>query len=167
VKAPGKAPAWFTVELDGPTKEQRNFASSDGAFSFARVDPGTYKVSVTSPAGNGEAAVTVVAGKPTSVDIVLAANAIVIGKLVDPAGKPLSGLALTVVPDLGDGHTRVSISGPPPTSGPDGTFRIEAKAGKSGLVVLSPGATTNRMGLVLEAGKTLDVGTITVGAPPP
>jgi protocatechuate 3,4-dioxygenase beta subunit len=167
VKAPGKAPAWFTVELDGPTKEQRNFASGDGTFSFARVAPGTYKVSVTSPAGNGEAAVTVVAGKPTSVDIVLAANAIVIGKLVDPAGKPLSGLALTVVPDLGDGHTRVSISGPPPTSGPDGTFRIEAKAGKSGLVVLSPGATTNRMGLVLEAGKTLDVGTITVGAPPP
>jgi hypothetical protein len=168
VKAPGgKAPAWFTVELDGPTKEQRNFAGGDGAFSFARVDPGTYKVTVTSPAGNGETQVTVVAGQPANVEIVLAANAIIIGKLVDPAGKPLAGLPLTVVPDLGDGHTRISLSGPPPTSGPDGTFRIEAKAGKSGLVVLSQGPAASRMGLVLEAGKTLDVGTITVGAPPP
>jgi protocatechuate 3,4-dioxygenase beta subunit len=167
VKAPGKAPAWFTVELDGPTEEQRNFASGDGAFSFARVDPGTYKVSVTSPAGNGEATVTVVAGKPASVEIVLAANAIVIGKLVDPAGKPLGGLPLTVVPDAGDGHTRISLSGPPPTSNPDGTFRIEAKAGKSGFIVMSPGASVSRMGLVLEAGKTLDLGSITVGAPSP
>jgi protocatechuate 3,4-dioxygenase beta subunit len=168
VKAPGgKAPAWFTVELDGPTREQRNFASGDGAFSFARVDPGSYTVSVTSPAGNGQAQVTIVAGQPASVEIVLAANAIIIGKLVDPAGKPLAEAPLTVIPDLGDGHTRISISGPPATSAADGTFRIEAKAGKSGLIVMTPGPPTSRMGLVLEAGKTLDVGTITVGAPPP
>lgn len=167
VKAPGKPPAWFTVELDGPTKEQRNFASGDGAFSFARVDPGMYKVSVTSPAGNGEATVKVVAGQPTTVEVVLAPNAIVIGKLVDAAGKPAGGLPVAVIPDAGDGHMRISLSGPPLTSGPDGTFRIEAKAGKSGLIVMTPPAPTTRMGLVLEAGKTLDVGTVTVAGPSP
>ena len=167
VKTSGKPPAWFTVELDGPTKEQRNFASGDGAFSFARVDPGVYKVLVTSPAGNGEATVRVVAGQPTTVEVVLAPNAIVVGKLVDAAGKPAGGLPVAVIPDAGDGHMRISLSGPPLTSGPDGTFRIEAKAGKSGLIVMTPPAPTTRMGLVLEAGKTLDVGTITVAAPPP
>jgi len=32
--------------------------------------------------------------------------------------------------------------------------------------VMTPPAPTTRMGLVLEAGKTLDVGTITVAGPP-
>lgn len=53
-------------------------------------------------------------------------------------------------------------------SGPDGSFRIETKAVKGVLVVLIQPVFT-RKGLVLEAGKTLDLGTVKVdsGPPPP
>ena len=43
--------------------------------------------------------------------------------------------------------------------------RLEAKAGPSILMVMTGGRPTSRPGLNLEAGKTLDVGTITVGGP--
>lgn len=108
------------------------------------------------------------AGQPATVTIDLDANAIVVGKLVDPSGSPLGGLPLTVVPDTGDGNLRVELHGPPPTSNPDGTFRLEAKAGPSALLVLVPANPVTKRGLALEPGKTFDAGTITVepGAKP-
>ncbi len=154
-------PELFTVELAGPTEAQRSFAGGT-TFDFARVDPGAYNVKVTSSAGNGEATVTVVVGQPATIDVTLVENAIVIGKLVDPAGHPLANLPIAVVPDSGDGRLQVSLSGPPPTSAADGSFRVETKAGKSALLVLIQPRPFHRAGLQLEAGKTLDLGTVTV-----
>lgn len=167
VVAPEGLPATFHVELDGPTRAQRSFASPDGSFSFARVDPGRYEVTVTSSAGNGKATVEVIAGQTAHVEIPLAANAIVVGKLVDDAGQPAGGLPLVVIPDDGSEQLRVSVQGPPQTSQSDGTFRLEVKAGPSALLVLAPPQPITKRGLSLEPGKTLDVGTITVTAPPP
>ena len=150
----------FTVELDGPTREQRSFTSADGAFSFSRVDPGAYAVRVTSSAGNGEAKVQVAAGQPASVDIDLAANAVVIGTVVDTSGKPAGGVPVTIVPDAADGRIRISLSGPPPTTNPDGTFRLEAKAGASALALLVPPRPVIKRGLALIAGQTFDAGTV-------
>jgi hypothetical protein len=160
----------FTVELDGPTHAQRSFSSADGSFSFGRVDPGDYEVSVTSSAGNGTGKVMVKPGQPASVDIQLAANATVIGRVADPSGKPLGGLPVAVIPDADDGTLQVSLSGPPPTTNPDGTFRLEAKAGRSAVIILVPPRPASKKGLLLEAGKTFDAGTITVdvsGPPKP
>jgi len=152
----------FTVELDGPTRQQRSFASADGSFSFPRVDPGPYDVHVTSSAGNGEAKVEVVAGKQAMVEVTLASNAIVTGTVVDAQGKPVGGAGITIVPDTGAGGVRISIEGPPPMTNADGTFRIEAKAGPSALAVLTQPRPTIKRGLSLTAGQTLDVGTIKV-----
>ena len=143
----------FTVELDGPTRAQRSF--SGDKFSFGRVDPGDYTVSVTSSAGNGRGTIKVKPGQAATIDIALASNAIVIGKLVDPAGKPLGGLPVAVIPDATDGSLKVELSGPPPMSAPDGTFRVEAKAGPSAVLVLVPPRPVSKRGLILEPGKTL------------
>jgi len=52
----------------------------------------------------------------------------------------------------------------PPSSGPDGRFRVEGQPGKMALVVLGrPPAF--KPGLILEAGKTTDVGDVTIGEP--
>ena len=157
----------FDVELVGPTRARRTF--TDGTFSFGRVDPGDYLVRVTSSAGNGEGKVTVKAATPATVDITLIANAIVVGRLVDGTGKPLPGLPVTVIPESPDGRVEIRLEGPPPTSGPDGKFRIEHEAGPSMLVVLGGQRPTMKRGLVLEAGKTLDAGEIRVAInqPPP
>jgi len=155
----------FTVELDGPTRAQRSFASTDGTFSFGRVDPGAYTVRVTSAAGNGEAQVQVVAGQSAAVDITLASNAVVTGTVVDPSGKPVAGAGVAVIPDSPDGHIRISLEGPPLMTNADGTFRVEAKAGPSALAVLTQPRPTIKRGLSLTAGQTLDAGTIKLDAP--
>jgi carboxypeptidase family protein len=165
VRGPNGAPALFSVELEGPTAARRSF--TDGAFSIGRVDPGAYVVRVTSSDGNGEAKLTVQPGQPATVEISLVANAVVVGMLVDGAGKPVAGLPLTVVDDTGDGRVQVMMEGPPPTSGPDGKFRVEHKAGKVALIVLGGPAPVTRKGLVLEPGKTFDVGAIRVDSGPP
>jgi hypothetical protein len=155
--------ALFSVELDGPTRAQRSF--TDGKFTFGRVDPGSYTVRVQSSDGNGEARVEVAASAAATVDIQLAANAIVIGKLVDPAGQPIARQPVALAPDGGDGALRIEFSGPPPTTGPDGSFRLERRAGRALLIVMRQPRPFIRRGLVLEAGKTLDLGTVTVDAP--
>lgn len=156
--------ALFEVDLEGPTTAHRSF--SDGAFALGRVDPGSYTVRVTSSDGNGEAKVVVSPDTPATVDIVLVANAVVTGVLVDADNKPVAGVAVVVIDDSGDGRVSVSIEGPPLTSGPDGKFRIEHKAGMSALVVMKPPRPIVKNGLALEAGKSFDVGTIRVVAEP-
>ena len=163
VTGPAGAVAVFSVELDGPSPAQRSFTG--GSYSFARVDPGTYTVRVQATEGSGSATVTVAPDQPATLDIALAANAIVIGKLVDPAGAPIAGQDLALVPDRGDGHLSVTIDGLPPTTGADGSFRLEHRAERCALLVMRPPQPTTRRGLLLESGKTLDLGTITVAPP--
>jgi protocatechuate 3,4-dioxygenase beta subunit len=155
----------FTVELDGPTPAQRTF--TDGKFELGRVDPGNYTVKVMSDEGNAEVKVTVSPGEPANVDISLVANAIVTGTIVDDKGKPLANIPVAVVDDQGDGRMRIEMRGPPATSGPDGKFRVEHKAGVGILVVMTPPRPVTQRGLKLEAGKTLDVGPVRVEAAPP
>lgn len=152
----------FDVELDGPTQTSRGFAAggTTGTFELARVDPGTYTVHVSSSAGNGQAQVTVKPNETATVDIALVANAVIVGKLVDAAGKPANGVGVAVVPDADSGGVTLRLEGPPPSSAADGSFRVEAPAGKSVLVVMTPPKPITKRGLMLEAGKTLDVGTI-------
>jgi hypothetical protein len=152
--------ALFSIELDGPTTAARTF--TDGVFALGRVDPGAYTVRVTSADGNAEVQVTVQPGQPATVEVALASNAVVIGKLVDPQGAPLVGVGVVLVPDNGDGIVKMVLDGPPPTSGPDGRFRLERKAGKVYLLALTPPRPFSKGGLSLEAGKTLDLGVVEV-----
>ncbi len=162
----GPAPV-FAVTLSGPTTAAQSFTK--GTFQFGRVDPGSYTVRVTSSQGNAEVKVDVLPNQLATMTITLLANAVVTGKLVDAQDQPLAGAALTLVPESPDGRTQISIEGPPPTTGADGSFRLESKAGPSVLVVLTPPRPFIKKGLALEAGKTLDLGTVKVESvtPPP
>jgi len=164
VHGPNGPAKLFSVELDGPTRASRSF--TDGTFSFGRVDPGMYTLRVESSDGNAEAKVEVKQNQPATTDIALVANSIVVGKLVDGTGKPLAGLGIVLIPDTGDGRLQIQLEGPPPQSGPDGAFRIEHRAEKSALVVMSPGHPFTKKGLDLQPGKTLDLGAVTVAASP-
>ncbi len=161
--------ALFSVEINAESAfDRRSF--TDGAFSFGRVDAGTYKVTVEAAEGEGEATVSVQPGAPATVAITLAARAVVIGTLVDAAGKPLAGRMVTLSPDQGQEPLGFVLNRAPPTSGPDGRFRVEHRAERCGLVVLNRNdmftRPFERRGLALEAGKTLDLGVVTVTTPP-
>ena len=163
VTGPAGPPALFSVELGGASRNQRSF--TDGKFAFDHVDPGSYTVRVQASDGTGEARVDVTPDQPASVAITLTANAVVIGRLVDPAGKLLAGQTVVLTPDHGDGRLQVQIEGPPPTTGPDGSFRLEHRAEPCALLVMRPPSPFTRRGIALVAGQTLDLGTITVDPP--
>ena len=164
VKGPNGPAALFTLDVDGPTRTQRSF--TDGTFELGRVDPGKYTLRVASSDGNGEVTVTVAPNTPATAEITLVANAVIVGTVVDAQGKPIPNVGVTVIPDGGGPGVRIAMDGPPPTSGPDGKFRVEHKAGAAILVLMTQPRPTIKRGLTLEAGKTLDVGAVRVEGPP-
>ena len=149
----------FSVQLVGPTSDARSF--TDGAFEFPRLDPGEYTIDVTSSDGTGKATARVSSGEPASVNIVLVANGTITGRLVDKAGKPLSGKPVAIIPDQLPGQLQIELREQPPTSGPDGRFQVEGQPGMRTLVILGRRPTVKR-GVSLDAGKTVDVGDVTV-----
>src|SRR5215468_8779167 len=80
------------------------------------------------------------------------------------SARPLAGqtVVLVLTADHGDGRPAGQLEGPPPTTGPNGSFRLEHRAEPCALLVLRPPSPFTRRGLALVAGQTLDLGTITV-----
>lgn len=152
----------FSVQLAGPTFDARSF--TDGAFVFPRLDPGDYTLDVQSTDGTGNAKVRVSSDQAASVDIVLVANGTVTGRIVDKAGKPLSGMGVALIPDQPPGQLQIALHEPPPSSGPDGRFQVEGPPGTRTLVVLGQPPTAKR-GVAVAAGNTLDVGDVMVDEP--
>lgn len=150
----------FELEVHGPTSTTRTF--TDGKFEIGRVDPGDYSLIVRSADGNAERKVTIVAGQAAELDIELARNAVVIGRLVDGSGKPLAQQGIVLLADQGPHQLSVTLSGPPPHTAADGSFRLEGPGIASVLVVLRPQRPWSKRPLALVAGETLDLGTVVV-----
>jgi hypothetical protein len=164
----------FSVRLERPTSDAGSFAFpppdpgptytgsfTDGAFTFPRLDPGEYTIHVTSTDGTGKATVRVSSDEAASVDIPLVANGTVSGRVVDEAGKPLSGMPVALIRDQPAGQLRIEIHEEPTTSGADGRFQVEGPPGVRTLVILGRAPTAKR-GVSVAAGNTVDVGDVTV-----
>lgn len=148
----------FSVDLTGPSGNRHSF--TDGAFVFPRLDPGDYTIDVESPEGTGTAKVRV-ASDESSVDIVLVANGTVTGRVVDKAGKPVTGMGVALIPDQPPGQLSVSLHEDPPTNGPDGHFAVQGAPGIRTLVVLGRKVTAKR-GVSVVAGSPVDVGDVVI-----
>lgn len=168
VTAGGAPVVDFTVEIlqppHGAGRRQRSFQDAGGRFGFERLDPGTYKVRVTSAAGDGTAEVVVEPGKDATVTVAVVASAIVRGRVVGADGKPVAGRPILSMPAI-EGHGAFTVDGPPNTTDADGRFELPVEPGKRELLVL--GAGSPRTGKVFEvvAGQELDLGTITLPGP--
>ena len=152
----------FSVSLSGPTFDGRSFTG--GAFDFPRLDPGDYTIDVDSTDGTGQAKVHVAPDHPASVDIPLIANGTVTGRVVDKAGKPISGIGVALIPDQPPGQMQIALHEQPPTTGPDGRFQVEGPPGARTLVILGVPPTAKR-GVAVTAGGTLDVGDVIADEP--
>ncbi|MFT3696195.1 MAG: carboxypeptidase-like regulatory domain-containing protein [Kofleriaceae bacterium] len=167
VHATGTPPQTFTVSLEGASTTTRTFAwpdKGDATFSFPRLDPGDYQVTVSSTAGGATAKVSV-GTDPAHVDLTLATAAHVKGILVDKAThKPLPQMGVALVPDKGDGSLSIMINGEPEATGADGSFDLTTRAGNFVLVALAPNLGQSPAvghAKVTEAA-TVDLGTIEV-----
>jgi hypothetical protein len=163
VTANGKPVNNYTVRIVGPMESSMEITNASGEYRFIRVDPGTYKVTIAGDAGRGNGEVNVVEGATATLDIKLTSDGFVVGKLVDAAGKAVANAPVLVVALQPPGTPQqITLSGPPPMSNPDGTFKVSAPAGKSTLLVLG-GARTMHSGFTVVSGQPIDVGSIVQG----
>ena len=88
-------------------------------------------------------------------------NGTVTGRVVDKAGKPISGMGVALIPDQPPGRLDISLHETPPSSGPDGRFQVAGPPGTRTLLILSREPTVKR-GVSVAAGNTIDVGDMTV-----
>jgi RNA polymerase sigma factor (sigma-70 family) len=155
--------ALFSVRLapEDATEAVDIRSFTDGAFVFSRLDPGDYTIDVTSSDGTAKATAHVLSNETASVDVLLVANGTVTGRLVDKAGKPLSGMAVALIPEQPPGQLQIEINEQPATSGADGRFQVEGPPGVRTLAVLGPAPTLKR-GLSVTASTTIDVGDVVV-----
>jgi hypothetical protein len=161
VTAGGKPVDEFTVVLMGPVQRSQTFTAAGGAFALERVDPGSYTVRVSGPAGTGQADVAVTAGQTAQVAVALVSFGKVVGKVVGADGAPAAGFPVLTAPVTEDGKVMLQIQGEPPATATDGSFAIEAPSGKSMLFVLAPhGLPAVRRPIEVVSGQTLDVGTV-------
>ena len=139
-----------------------------------RVDPGRYKVKVTSGegAGDAEAVVPVDAAQTAPpVEVALAAGSKVKGRIVKLDGSAVVGAPVLPAPNLGEGKLMIRMEGEPLTTGADGSFTLDVPAGRHLLVVLGdgsgPGAPSVRHPFSVSPGQTVDLGVLKAGGAPP
>jgi protocatechuate 3,4-dioxygenase beta subunit len=159
VRGPRGPADLFSVDVQGPSGDERSF--TDGAFVFPKLDPGDYSIDVTASEGTGKATARVSPGEEASIDITLVANGTVTGRVVDKAGKPLSGMGVALIPDQPPGQLSIMLREPPPNSGPDGRFQVVGPPGMRTLVIMGRKPTAKR-GVSVASDRTIDVGDVTI-----
>lgn len=134
---------------------QETVTDQGGAFTFAGLPDGTYRVRAARP-GASEAALELSRGVIATpggapIQIVVPADGRVIGKLQLPDGKPPIAFNITL------GNTT-----PVPFATQDGSFAIAAAAGSYPLTINGPGFVTTSKQATIREGEDTDLGTITV-----
>jgi Carboxypeptidase regulatory-like domain len=159
----------FAARVEGPTSRNVAVRNASGHFEIDRLDPGRYRLVITSAEGSGRAELTLEAGQNATQDVVLEHLVKVTGRIVDSQGAPIEDAAIL----LGEGENgRVSIeqdgSEPPNTTDADGRFEVRCAAGPRALIATAPG---NPQPLVVhffvaQAGQDVDVGELKEREPP-
>ncbi|MCY1057149.1 carboxypeptidase regulatory-like domain-containing protein [Nannocystis sp. SCPEA4] len=137
----GAAPEEFSVRMFDETsgyRRQDQFYRTGGAWSFAEVPAGTFKLQVSTGAGTAETTVTVATGEELAgVRIELTPKVTVRGTVVDLEGKPVPGMTVQVT---GSGATASAQDGKANVTDESGRFQIHnAPAGPVRVIVIPSG----------------------------
>lgn len=136
---------------------QETITDQGGAFRFAGLPDGSYRVRAARP-GASDAALWLSTGvmtkpKAAPVKIVVPADGRVIGKIQFADGAPAAAFTIAL------GGTR-----PLPFVTKDGAFAVPAAVGTYDLTVAGPGFVTTSKEVTIAESKDNDVGTLTVNA---
>ncbi|MDB4954676.1 MAG: hypothetical protein JWO36_2245 [Myxococcales bacterium] len=136
---------------------QETVTDQGGAFRFAGLPDGSYRVRAARP-GATEAALALSTGvvtKPsaTPIKIVVPADGRALGKVQLAEGKPATAFTISL-----------DNTNPLPIVTTDGAFAIRAEAGTFTLTVAGPGFVTTSKQVTIAEGKDTDVGTLAVNA---
>lgn len=161
----------YTLRVDHDRERyvrSQRIGSEDGAFRIADVPPGRVRLEATTEGGAASLDLALAEGERLGdLELVLEGTASVRGVIVDvETAAPVSGLVVSVSPVWNDrGLWRVN---PGRRTRTDASGRFEVPGGVAGPATLvvydrSPlGYGSTRMRVSLEAGQSLDVGTLSV-----
>lgn len=156
----------LSADSDNPGK-RRTVHADDGAYKLGGLDPGHYLVTATSEQGTGSTEVDVKAGQTTQAPIAIVGDAHVQGRFVDAAGAPLADRMVLVTPRQAPGSMVISMEGPPPRTGADGTFSVPTPAGARTLLILGQHGPELNKDIDVAPGQQLDLGTVKAEPPAP
>ena len=156
-------------QLRGPTKRRIDADTAGGSLVIDRIKIGTYTLGLRSATGAGEAKVTVGDEEGDRCRVDLKSVGVVKGVIVDSVSRqPRAGVTplLFERTPYADRATTALVTGNAPTSGPDGSFRLEnvSPGGVTVLLIDNGGAQfgewRGKARGVLEPGGTLDLGVV-------
>ncbi|MDC0716413.1 carboxypeptidase regulatory-like domain-containing protein [Nannocystis bainbridge] len=133
----GRAPQEFTVKVEDIRtgfRRMDSFFRTDGAWSFAELPPGTYRVQVSASEGTRTMDMSLGPGEEnTGIRVELAAKVTVRGTVVDLEGRPVPGVAVQILES-----TIVRFGGEPGDKKhvSDAAGRFEVARAPTGLVMV-------------------------------
>ncbi len=165
----------FVISASGPTRRRAHIVNDSGEFQLRRLEPGEYRLEVTSINGAATAKATVKTGEESRTAIALAAFGSISGVLVDSeSGDPMVGISVAAT--TGDSgskwaeNTMEMLQGNGPTTDEEGRFRVgKLGSGKGEVYFVDPKA--KGFGLIIQQefelapGESKDLGEITASLP--
>ncbi len=118
-------------ETGASTNHTYGALNTRGRYELTRLPPGRYELTARTASRTAKATVEVRAEREVNVDLELADGARVSGVVVDEAGRPIAGAAMSTSPQPAKYARQVSVSRrfpglpPPVTSGDDGRFLLD------------------------------------------
>ncbi|MCA9706565.1 MAG: carboxypeptidase regulatory-like domain-containing protein [Myxococcales bacterium] len=151
----------FTVRVEGPSSHAVDVRDASGRYALGRLDPGRYRVTVSTAEGSGRAEVTVDEGQTARQDVVLEHLAKVTGRIVDAQGQPVAG-AVLMLGEGADGRVSIESDGEQEhdTTDEDGRFEVRCASGSRALLALLPPKPQPLVVhfFVVEPGRDVDLG---------
>jgi hypothetical protein len=160
----------YVILADGPNRRRVHVVRDDGSYKLPRLEPGEYKLKVSSTEGSATATATVKTGEDTIMNLKLANFGSVSGTLIEAtSGEPLVGIA-AVASVGGDGsewaeNAMELMMGAGPRTDKEGNFRVgKLSAGEGQLFLFDPKSKGFQMiameSFTLQPGENKDLGKI-------
>lgn len=164
----GNPVARYVIAIDGPTPRRTQVANRDGRYRLGRLEPGSYRISVTAISGLASAEVAVGVAENVNQDLQIATFGTIRGRVVDASGAPLAGLQVLVESASRRGlHEFVTSIRMGTTIATDDRGQFQARRiepGPGRVKLLDPAAKTQTVlaycAFALAEGQDLDLGDI-------
>lgn len=128
------------VRIDGPRSLVAAAVGPDCGFTADGLTPGEYAISVRRGEAVGAGRVTLVAGADAEVTIAVAAEATIVGRVVDARGSARAGaIPLIIAVDAAAAPDALfeALTGAPARTDAAGRFAVRAPVGVAGLLILA------------------------------
>ncbi len=145
----------FVVHLEGPMRKRKQVRSQEGRFLMRRVDPGSYKIRVTTEGGEAKGEVVVRESEVAKIVLTMESLVQVEGVVVDESGEAVVGAIAVAAPMTSGGGLMLEVDDDVQSTGSTGRFRLGVSPGKYTLVILGESGPLAMQPFEVKAGQSV------------